>query len=138
MPTLPPMNPGPPPVQQHPGDPFVLYEPLNPCHYPLLIQLPDGGMVEVQYVAFYYQAENLYMTGTMGFRCPIYGAPLMAQEDAAGPPDEDSDHITFKPMHLFFNQINEVLETVGDPGLIADVARYCWIAKRRAKLRMQE
>jgi hypothetical protein len=138
MTTPPPMNPGPPPPRQHPGDPFVLYEPLNPCHYPLRIQLPDGGMVEAWYVAFYHQAENPHMMGTMGFGCPIYGAPLMAQEDKAGPPDEDSSHVAFKPMHLFYNQINKALQTVGDPGLTADVARYCHITKRRAELRMQE
>jgi hypothetical protein len=138
MPTLLPMNPGPPPVQQHPGVPFVLYKPLNLHHYPLLIQLPDGGTIEVWYVAFYHETMNPYMMGTMGFGCPIYGALLMAQEDVAEPPDEDSDHVTFEPIHLFFNQINEALQTIGDPGLTADVARYCQITKRRANLRMQE
>jgi hypothetical protein len=138
MATPPPMNPGPPPPRQHLGDPFVLYEPLNPHHYPLRIQLPDGGMVEAQYVAFYHQAENPYMTGTMGFGCPIYGAPLMVQEDEAGPPDEDSAHVAFKLMHRFYGQINKAIQTIRDPGLTADVARYRWIAKRRAELRMQE
>jgi hypothetical protein len=37
-----PMNPGPLPPRQHPGDPFVLFEPLNPRHYALSIQLPEG------------------------------------------------------------------------------------------------
>jgi hypothetical protein len=95
-------------------------------------------MVEAWYVAFYLQAENPYMTGTMGFGCPVYGAPLMVIEDEAGPPDEDSTHVAFKPMHLFYNQINEALAAIGDPGLTADVARYHWVAKRRAELRMQE
>jgi hypothetical protein len=92
----------------------------------------------VWYVAFYLEAENPYMTGTMGFRCPIYGAPLMAQDNMAGPPDEDSAHITFKPTHIFYGQINKAMQTIGDPELAVDVARYCWIAKRRAELRMQE
>jgi hypothetical protein len=34
MMTLPLMNPGPLPIQQHLGDPFILYELLNPHHYP--------------------------------------------------------------------------------------------------------
>jgi hypothetical protein len=78
------------------------------------------------------------MTGTMGYGCPIYGAPLMAKEDVTGPPDEDSAHVAFEPMHVFYNQINEAIQTIGDPELTADVARYCRIAKRRAELRMQE
>jgi hypothetical protein len=82
-------------------------------------------MVKVRYIAFYFEAENPYMMGTMGFRCPIYGAPLMAKEDTAGPPDEDSDHITVELMHFFFSQINKAIGTLGDPGLTADVARYC-------------
>jgi hypothetical protein len=138
MPTPPPRNPGLPPPRQHPGDPFILYEPLNLHHYPLWIQLPEGDMVEVQYIAFHQNAENPYMTGTMGYGCPIYGAPLMAQEDMTGPPDEDSAHISFEPMHIFYSQINEAVQTIEDPGLTADIARYQWITKRRAELRMQE
>jgi hypothetical protein len=125
MPTLPPRNPGLPPPRQHPGDPFVLYEPLNLHHYSLQIQLPEGDMVEVQYIAFHQEAENPYMMGTMGFRCPIYGAPLLAKEDIAGPPDEDSAHVSFELTHIFYSQINEAVQTIGDPGLTADVARYC-------------
>jgi hypothetical protein len=136
--TPPPRNPGPPPAWQHPGDPFILYKPLNLCHYPLRIQLPEGETIEVQYIAFYLQAENPYMTGTMGFGCPMYGALLMAKEDMVGPPDEDSTHIAFDLTHIFYGQINEAMGTIGDPGLMADVARYCQIAKRRAELRMQE
>jgi hypothetical protein len=138
MPTPPPRNLGLPPVRQHPGDPFVLYEPLNPCHYPLRIQLPEGETIEAQYIAFYLEAENSYMTGTMGFGCPMYGAPLMVKKDMAGPPDEDSAHIAFELTHIFYGQINKVMGTIGDPGLTADVTRYHQIAKRRAKLRMQE
>jgi hypothetical protein len=78
------------------------------------------------------------MTGTMGFGCPIYGAPLTAKEDMAGPPDEDSAHVAFEPTHIFYGQINEAIGAIEDLGLMADVARYCWIAKRRAELRMQE
>jgi hypothetical protein len=136
--TPPPRNPGPPPPRQHLGDPFVLYEPLNPHHYPLWIWLPEGDTVEVWYIAFHQDMENPYMTGTMGFRCPIYGAPLTAKEDMAGPPDEDSTHISFEPMHIFYSQINEAVQTIGNPGLMADVTRYHQIAKRRAELRMQE
>jgi hypothetical protein len=95
-------------------------------------------MVKAWYIAFHQEAENPYMTGTMGFGCPIYGVPLMAKEDMAGPPDEDSTHVSFEPMHIFYNQINEAIRTIGDPGLTADVARYRQIAKRRAELRMQE
>jgi hypothetical protein len=62
----------------------------------------------------------------------------MAQEDEAGPPDEDSAHVAFEPMHRFYCQINEAIQTIGDPGLTADIARYRRIAKRRAELRMQE
>jgi hypothetical protein len=124
MPTLPPRNPGLLPPRQHPGDPFILYKPLNPHHYPLQIQLPEGDMVEAQYIAFYQEAENPYMMGTMGYGCPIYGAPLMAREDITGPPDEDSTHISFKPTHMFYNQIDKAIRTIGDPGLMADVARY--------------
>jgi hypothetical protein len=129
-----PMNPGPPPPRQHPGDPFVLFEPLNPRHYPLNIQLPEGDTVNAQYVAYYEMAENPYMTGTMGYGRPIYGAPLMAREDVAGPPDEDSTHVSFEPMHIFYNQINEAIRTIGDPGLTGDITRYRRIAKRRAEL----
>jgi hypothetical protein len=78
------------------------------------------------------------MMGTMGYGRPIYRAPLMAREDVAGPPDEDSAHVAFELTHVFYNQINEPIQAIGDPGLTADVARYCRIAKRRAKLRMQE
>jgi hypothetical protein len=92
----------------------------------------------VWYVAFYLEAENPYMTGTIGFGCPIYRAPLMAKEDMAGPPDEDSAHITFEPTHVFYGHINEAIKSIGDPGLAADVARYCQITKRRVELRMQE
>jgi hypothetical protein len=92
----------------------------------------------VQYVAFYLEVENPYMMETMGFGCPIYGAPLMAKEDMAGPLDEDSTHVTFEPIHVFYGQINEAMGTIGDPGLTADVARYHWITKRRAELRIQE
>jgi hypothetical protein len=138
MPTPPPRNPGLPPPRQHPGDPFVLFEPFNLCHYPLRIQLPNGDTVEAQYIAYYLGAENPYMMGTMGYGHPIYGAPLMAKEDVAGPPDEDSTHVTFEPTHVFYNQINEAIQAIGDPGLTADVAGYCRITKRRAKLWMQE
>jgi hypothetical protein len=124
MPTLPPRNPGPPPPRQHPGDPFILYEHLNPCHYPLQIQLPEGDTVEAWYIAFYQEAENPYMTGTMGYGHPIYGALLVAREDVAGPPGEDSTHVSFEPTHIFYSQINEAIQTIGDPGLTADVARY--------------
>jgi hypothetical protein len=124
MPTPPPRNPGPPPPRQHPGDPFVLFKPLNPCHYPLQIQLPEGDTVEAQYIAFYQEAENPYMMGTIGYGCPIYGAPLMAREDVTGPPDEDSTHVSFEPTHVFYGQINEAIQAIGDPGLMADVSRY--------------
>jgi hypothetical protein len=92
----------------------------------------------VWYIAYYQKAENPYMMGTMGYGCPIYGAPLMAKEDVTGPPDEDSTHVTFKPTHVFYNQINEAVQTIRDPGLMADVARYRRITERRAELRMQE
>jgi hypothetical protein len=123
--TPPPRNPGPPPPRKHPGDPFVLFESFNQCHYPLRIQLPDGDTVKAWYIAYYQEAENPYMTGTMGYRHPIYGAPLMAKEDVMGPPDEDSTHVSFELMHVFYNQINEAIQTIRDPGLTADVARYC-------------
>jgi hypothetical protein len=138
MPTPPPRNPGLPPPRQHLGDPFILYEPLNLHHYPLQIQLPEGDTVEAWYIAFYQEAENPYMTGTMGFGCPVYGASLMAKEDMTGPPDEDSAHVSFEPMHIFYGQINEAIQNIRDPGLTADVTRYQQIAKRRAELRMQE
>jgi hypothetical protein len=78
------------------------------------------------------------MMGTMGYGRPIYGAPLMAKEDMTGPPDEDSAHVAFELTHVFYNQINKAVQTIGAPGLTADVARYRRIAERRAKLRMQE
>jgi hypothetical protein len=138
MPTPPPRNPGLPPPRQHPGDPFVPFKPFNSCHYPLQIQLPDGDTVEARYIAYYQEVENPYMTGTMGYGHPIYGAPLMAREDMTGPPDEDSAHVSFELMHIFYGQINEAIQSIRDPGLTADVARYRWIAKRRAELQMQE
>jgi hypothetical protein len=74
----------------------------------------------------------------MGAGCPVYGAPLMAREDNTGPQDGDSCHVALELTHPFANQISEAVETLGDPGVAADVARYRRVAKRRAELRMQE
>jgi hypothetical protein len=100
--------------------------------------LPNGGTVKATYVAYYLDVENPYMAGTMGAGCPIYGAPLTAREDYTGPQDGDSCHVTLKLMHPFANQISKAMQTLGDPGVMADMARYRRVAKRRAELRMQE
>jgi hypothetical protein len=86
--------------------------------------MPSGETIPAWYVTFHLEAENPYMTGTMGFRLPVCGAPLFARESTDGPQDKDSDHIVFELMHLFYNQINEAVKDLGDPGVVADVSRY--------------
>jgi hypothetical protein len=125
----------------HAGARWMRYEVANPEHYVMWVLAPgELGDVRAGYIWYVFDREDTTLEGTFGKGHPVYRQPLWARRADTHPnltdnKDVRDDHLSaFNPESTMAEIVDRYIHHMADPGLIAEVVRYCTQKNRQGTL----
>ena len=127
----------PTPDALHPGLGWTEFDPTNNNHYPVIYTDDGDNQVVARYFRIDTQGPQTFIEGTMGRGQPIWRQVLHAQPY---PVPQTNRHNNFSDLQLqVFHPdasvrliLDQALAELADPGIIADVKRFCLLKRELA------
>ena len=113
----------------HPGEEWMRFNMSNTSHYCFVFANKEGRPELAKYIRYQTIGNKVIHQGTWGKNHPKYACPLHVQ--AFPTPNfyhagiKDTDHGIFYPDCTSHVIVDEALQLLGDPGIVADVFRLC-------------
>ncbi len=111
----------------HPGEGWMIYDPANPAHYPFVFANEEGRAETANYIKYATTGAEVQHLGTRRKGTTPYACPLHArafpEPNFYKPGVKDTDLAIFYPDCTSRVIVDDALEHLQDPGVVADVYR---------------
>ena len=110
-----------------PGEDWMKFDAGRPAHYRFIFPNEQGRPELAKYIRYLVTDKGVVHQGTRGKGEAVYGQPLHAlafpTPNFNRPGIKDTDHTIFHPACAARIVVDDALESLADPGVIADVHR---------------